>query len=58
MKKLKVISCGMDKKADVHLVKILKKGENSIIKIKLKNQILNLKIKELNIHNILFSLLC
>ena len=56
MKKLKVISCGMDKKADVHLVKILKKGENSIIKIKLKNQILNLKIKELNIHNILFSL--
>ncbi len=54
--KLKVSSFGNHKKSDICLKKIIKKRKISKIFIKIHNELINLKIKDLNIHNVLASI--
>ncbi len=55
-KGLKVVSFGRNKKSDIHLMSISNNKKNKKLKIKIKNQILNIEFKDLNIDNILSSL--
>ena len=55
-KKIKIISFGISKKSDVHPILISKSKTGDILKIKVKDQILRVKNKSINIHNILSSL--
>ncbi len=55
-KKIKIISFGISKKSDVHPILISKSKTKDILKIKVKDQILRIKNKSINIHNILSSL--
>jgi MurE/MurF fusion protein len=52
-KNIEVITYGKKKNANIHLVKINKENE---ITIRIKNEIINLKSKNINIYNILCSL--
>ena len=54
--KLKILTFGLDKKSDICLKKVIKKGFISKLFIKINNQSLDLKIRDLNIYNILSSL--
>ena len=54
--KLKVSSFGHHKKSDICLKKIIKKRKISKIFIKIHNELINFKIKDLNIHNVLASI--
>ncbi len=56
LKKLKVVSFGLNKKADVYPSKIRKKGQNNFILIKIRGKTFRLEYKNINIHNILASL--
>ncbi len=54
--KLKVSTFGNHKKSDIFLKRIIKKKKNSKIFIKINNRLINLEIKDLNIHNVLASI--
>ena len=53
---IKIVTFGKSKKADVHLVKIKKDKDINQITAKVKDQIIRLKVKNLNIYNVLCSL--
>tara|TARA_Y100001970_G_scaffold290694_1_gene425342 strand:+ start:977 stop:3733 length:2757 start_codon:yes stop_codon:yes gene_type:complete len=55
-RKIKVISFGKSKKSDISLCKTETTGVYKKVSIRIKNQILELKIKDINIFNILASL--
>ena len=55
-KKVKVISFGLSKRADISLVNVKKIKNEKIFKIKVINEIYFLKAKNINIYNILSSL--
>ena len=55
-RKIKVISFGKSKKSDISLLKIESAGVHKKVFIRVKDQILDLKIKDLNIFNVLASL--
>ena len=54
--KLKIFTFGHHKKSDVQIKKIIKKGENSKIFIKINNEVIDLEIRDLNIYNVLASI--
>ncbi len=54
-KNLNVVSFGLSKKSEVYPIKF-KNKKNNLYRIKVKDQILNLKFKNLNIYNVLSSL--
>ncbi len=54
--KLKIFTFGHHKKSDIQIKKIIQKGENSKIFIKINNEIIVLEIKDLNIYNVLASI--
>ena len=56
LRKLKVITFGKNKNSDVFPTKIIKKNNSSEIFLKIKDQKLNLEIKNINIYNVLASL--
>ena len=56
LKNIKVITFGKSKKADVHLIKIKQKETKKKITISVKNKILKLIIKNVNVYNVLASL--
>ena len=56
LKKVKVVSFGKSKNADVHPVKILKNKSYSKLIVRVKNQKINLELNNLNIYNVLSSL--
>ena len=53
---LKISTFGMNKKSDICLQKIIKKGNNFKVLIKIDNKITTLQIGDLNINNILSSI--
>ena len=53
MRNLKVITFGMNKNSNIYPIKIAR-GKKLVIKV--KNQIFTLKIKNINIYNVLSSL--
>ncbi len=53
---LNVVSFGMSKKSDVFPISIIKKNKTSKLKIKVDQKVIRLKVKNLNIYNILASL--
>ncbi len=55
-KNLKVISFGKNRNSDVRLISSSKNKNNSILKVKVRNKILKIEFKNLNIYNILSSL--
>ena len=55
-KNIKVITFGKSKKSDVHLIKIKKYGAIKEVIIRVKNEILELRIKDINVYNVLASL--
>ena len=54
--KLKISTFGYHKKSDIRIKKIIKKDNNSKIFIKINNKIIDFKIKDLNIYNVLASI--
>ena len=54
--KLKILSFGYHQKSNVQIKKINKKGNYLKIFIKLNNEIIDLEIRNLNIHNVLASI--
>ncbi len=56
LKNIKVITFGKSKKSDVHLVKTKYIGDNKIVFISAKNQIIKLSINNINIYNVLSSI--
>ncbi len=56
LRNLKIISFGKNKKADIFLKYIIKKGKKNILFTSVKNQIFKLEKKNLNLYNILSSL--
>ncbi len=54
--KLKILSFGIHKNSDIRLKKIITKENYSRIFVKINNQTIDLKIKDLNFHNVLSSL--
>ena len=55
-KNIKVVTFGLTKKANIYPVKIKKYGEKTQITIKIIDDIIKLKIKNINIYNVLSSL--
>ncbi len=55
-KNIKVITFGKSKQSDVHLIKIKKHGAIKKIIIRVKNEILELRVKDIHIYNVLASL--
>ncbi len=55
-KNIKVITFGKSKQSDVHLIKIKKNGAIKTIIIRVKNEILELRVKDIHIYNVLASL--
>ena len=55
-RKLKIITFGKDKNSDIYPQRIIKKKNSSTISLKVKNKKIDLKIKNINIYNILASL--
>ncbi len=56
VKNLKIISFGMNKKSDIHPIKISKNNKLTKLKIKIGNKIIITKYKNINIYNVLSSL--
>ena len=56
LQNLKVVTFGMSSKSDVYPIKLFKKKYKNKAKIKVKNQIYNLEIGDINIYNVLSSL--
>jgi MurE/MurF fusion protein len=56
LKNIKVVTFGMTKKANIYPIKINKFKEVTLITIKIINRIIKLKIKNINIYNVLSSL--
>ena len=56
LKNIKVVTFGKFKKADVNLIKTRQYGEVKKIIIRVKDVVLELKIKDINVYNILASL--
>ena len=56
LKNLKVISFGVSKKSDVHLVSLKRNKKEKKLTLKIYDQILKIKVKNLNIYNILATL--
>ena len=56
IKKLKIISYGLNKKSDVYPILRFKNGEKVQLTINVKDQILKFQIENINIYNILSSL--
>ena len=56
LKKLKIVTFGISKKSDVHPVSIKKTNNKTEIIIKLKNRNFNLKLKNINIYNVLSAI--
>ena len=56
VKNLKIVTFGTNKKSDICLIKVSKQKENKLLTIKIKNQFLKIKIKNINIYNVLSSL--
>ena len=56
LKNIKVVTFGLTKKANIYPVKIKKYGEKTQITIKIIDDIIKLKIKNINIYNVLSSL--
>ncbi len=56
LKNIKVITFGKSKQADVHLIKIQQEDTKKKITISVKNKILKLIIKNINVYNVLASL--
>ena len=56
LKKLRVLSFGISKKSDVHPISVKKNKKEKELTLKIIDQILKLKIKNLNFHNILATL--
>ncbi len=56
LKNLKVTTYGRSKKSDVNLISESKNGDEIKLKIKIRSQILKIKIKNINIYNVLSSL--
>ena len=54
-KNLKVVSFGYNNNADVYPVRITKFKKNKRITLKIKDQFLNVEVRNLNIYNILAS---
>ena len=54
--KLKILSFGIHKNSDIRLKKIITKENYSRIFVKINNKTIDLKIKDLNFHNVLSSL--
>ena len=55
-KNIKVITFGKSKQSGVHLIKITKYGPIKKIIIRVKNEILELRVKDIHIYNVLASL--
>ena len=56
LKKLKIVSFGKNKKSDIYPIKILYKNNIKYLTLKIKDEVLNLKVINLNIYNVLASL--
>ena len=56
LKKLRIVTFGKDKKSDVYPLKIVKNKNLTKILIKVKEQKINLDVKNINIYNLLASL--
>ncbi len=56
IKKLKIVSFGINKNSDVFPISIKTNKKNTNLKIKVINQVFNFTIKNINIHNVLSSL--
>ena len=56
LNKIKIITFGKNKKSNIRLIKIKKDGITKKLTISLKDQIIHLKVKEINIYNVLASL--
>jgi MurE/MurF fusion protein len=56
LKKIKIITFGKNKKSDIFPLKIIKSNNFIKIFVKVKNQKINLKIRNINIFNVLASL--
>ena len=56
LKNLNIVTFGMSKMSDIHPISIKKNSNRTKILIKIKNQNLNLEIKNINIYNVLSSL--
>ena len=54
--KLKILTFGKHKKSHIRLKKIEKRGKLSVMHIEFNNQILRLKIRDLNVYNVLSSI--
>ncbi len=54
--KLKIFTFGKHKKSDIRLKRLKNKNQISEIFLKIKNKIINFKIKDLNIYNVLASI--
>ena len=55
-KKVRVLSYGLSKKSDVYPIKIQKNKNITLLKIRVLDEIFTLKIKNINIYNVLISL--
>ena len=56
LKNLKIVSFGMSSKSDVHPISISKNKKNRKLKLQICSQVLNLKVGNVNIHNVLSSI--
>ena len=55
-KKIKVISFGKSKNSDVHLLKLIKHKKSKSIFVSIKNEVFKIKLKNINIYNVLASI--
>ena len=56
IKNIKIVSFGMNKKSDIFPIKIFKKGEKILLKVKIKKKVLSINMNNMNILNALSSL--
>tara|TARA_B100001564_G_C20571624_1_gene638626 strand:+ start:1 stop:888 length:888 start_codon:yes stop_codon:yes gene_type:complete len=55
-KKIKIISFGKSKNSDVHLLKLIKHKKSKSIFVSIKNEVFKIKLKNINIYNVLASI--
>ena len=56
IKKLNIFTFGKSKNADVRLTKIIENNNSRILQVNIDKRIMNLKIKDINIYNVLASI--
>ncbi len=56
LKGLKVVSFGKSERADVKILKVKKQGEIKALTVNVRNEIVNIKIKNINSYNVLAAL--